>query len=152
MTTGRSDGSAEGAVLLEDVPERWAVHGSEEVYRGSAPFGVRLDEISVPGNDVRFRRLVVEHPGAAECASLRRVINGGEALPASVARRFHEVLPDASLYQMYGPTETTVASAGLRWTPDFAPAAAAPIGRPVASRIGRLSRSRNSLSGSMPSA
>ena len=49
---------------LVDRPERWPVHGSEEVYRGSAPFGVRLDEISAPGREERFRRLVVEHPGA----------------------------------------------------------------------------------------
>ncbi|HEU0016395.1 MAG TPA: amino acid adenylation domain-containing protein, partial [Longimicrobium sp.] len=72
----------------------------------------------------------VEHPGAAACTSLERVINGGEALPASVARRFLEVLPGAALYQMYGPTEATVAAAGFRWTPDFAEAAA-PIGRPL---------------------
>jgi amino acid adenylation domain-containing protein/thioester reductase-like protein len=76
-------------------------------------------------------RAFAEHPAAGECTSLRRVINGGEALPASVARRFLEVLPDAALYHMYGPTETTVGSAGFRWTPDFADAAA-PIGRPVA--------------------
>jgi amino acid adenylation domain-containing protein len=72
----------------------------------------------------------VEHPAAATCTSLRRVINGGEALPASVARRLREVLPDAALYQMYGPTETTVAASGFRWTPDCVDAAA-PIGRPV---------------------
>jgi amino acid adenylation domain-containing protein/thioester reductase-like protein len=76
-------------------------------------------------------RAFAEHPAAGTCTSLRRVINGGEALPASVARRFLQVLPDAALYQMYGPTETTVGSSGFRWTADFADVAA-PIGRPVA--------------------
>jgi 8-oxo-dGDP phosphatase len=54
----------EPAEGLEDVPEQWPVHGSEQLYRGSAPFGVRMDEISAPGGDERFHRLVVEHPGA----------------------------------------------------------------------------------------
>jgi amino acid adenylation domain-containing protein len=75
-------------------------------------------------------QVFVEHPGAAACTSLERVINGGEALPAAVARRLLELLPNVALWQMYGPTETTVASAGFRWTPAFADAAA-PIGRPV---------------------
>ncbi len=54
----------EPAEGLEDVPEQWPVHGSEQLYRGSAPFGVRMDEISAPGRDERFHRLVLEHPGA----------------------------------------------------------------------------------------
>ncbi|HEX6373941.1 MAG TPA: amino acid adenylation domain-containing protein, partial [Longimicrobium sp.] len=72
----------------------------------------------------------VEHPEAASCTSLVRVMNGGEALAPAIARRLGEVLPNAALYQMYGPTETTVASSGLRWTPDVA-GIVAPIGRPI---------------------
>ena len=49
---------------LRDEPEAWPVHATEDVWRGAAPFAVRLDEISVPGEDERFARLVVEHPGA----------------------------------------------------------------------------------------
>ena len=49
---------------LGDEPEVWPVHATEDVWRGPAPFAVRLDEISVPGDDERFSRLVVEHPGA----------------------------------------------------------------------------------------
>ncbi len=49
---------------LQDRPESWPVHGSEELFRRAAPFAVRLDEISAPDRDVRFHRLVVEHPGA----------------------------------------------------------------------------------------
>ncbi|HEU0055422.1 MAG TPA: amino acid adenylation domain-containing protein, partial [Longimicrobium sp.] len=75
-------------------------------------------------------RAFVEHPEAATCTSLVRVMNGGEALAPAIARRFGELLPGAALYHMYGPTETTVASSGLRWTPDVA-GTVAPIGRPI---------------------
>jgi ADP-ribose pyrophosphatase len=51
-------------VPLTDEPEAWPVHGSEEVWRGSAPFAVRRDQVSRPGHDEQFGRLVVEHPGA----------------------------------------------------------------------------------------
>lgn len=47
-----------------DRPERWPVHESEDIWRGSTPFAVRRDLVSVPGRDGTFWRLVVEHPGA----------------------------------------------------------------------------------------
>lgn len=53
-----------------DVPERWPVHRSEDVWRGSAPFAVRRDEVSRPGSPERFGRLVVEHPGAVVVLAL----------------------------------------------------------------------------------
>jgi 8-oxo-dGTP pyrophosphatase MutT (NUDIX family) len=50
---------------VSDRPESWPVHGVEQVWRGGAPFAVRLDTLSVPGRpDETFSRLVVEHPGA----------------------------------------------------------------------------------------
>jgi 8-oxo-dGDP phosphatase len=49
---------------LRDEPESWPVHSSEDVWRGSAPFAVRLDQVSVPGQEETFGRVVVEHPGA----------------------------------------------------------------------------------------
>ncbi len=56
-----TDGSAEA----RDVPESWPVHEVEQIWDGPAPFSVRRDVISRPGHaDVRFGRLVVEHPGA----------------------------------------------------------------------------------------
>jgi ADP-ribose pyrophosphatase len=57
-----ADGEPDG--WLEDRPEEWPVHGTQELYRGRAPFVVRWDELSAPGRDERFSRLVVEHPGA----------------------------------------------------------------------------------------
>jgi ADP-ribose pyrophosphatase len=50
---------------VSDVPESWPVHEVEQIWRGAAPFSVRRDTISAPGHpDVRFGRLVLEHPGA----------------------------------------------------------------------------------------
>nr|QEO73684.1 AMP-dependent synthetase and ligase [uncultured bacterium] len=46
-------------------------------------------------------------PKAAGCTSLRRVICSGEALPAELAARFHEVL-STGLHNLYGPTEAAV--------------------------------------------
>jgi 8-oxo-dGTP pyrophosphatase MutT (NUDIX family) len=52
---------------LADVSEEWPVVASEDVYRGGAPFAVRSDTLHHPdhGPDDAFRRIVVEHPGAA---------------------------------------------------------------------------------------
>jgi 8-oxo-dGTP pyrophosphatase MutT (NUDIX family) len=48
-----------------DRPEQWPVHEVEDVWSGPAPFSVRRDLVSAPAHpDVRFGRLVVEHPGA----------------------------------------------------------------------------------------
>lgn len=49
---------------LRDEPQSWPVHGSEDIWRGGAPFAVRQDVISVPGGEETFARVVVEHPGA----------------------------------------------------------------------------------------
>lgn len=50
---------------LSDSPQSWPVHATEEIWRGSAPFSVRRDEISAPSlPEDRFGRLVLEHPGA----------------------------------------------------------------------------------------
>ena len=50
---------------LRDVPETWPVHEVERIWDGPAPFSVRRDIISTPGDpDEHFGRLVLEHPGA----------------------------------------------------------------------------------------
>jgi ADP-ribose pyrophosphatase len=50
---------------LSDRPESWPVHDVERIWKGGAPFSVRRDLISAPGQpDERFGRLVLEHPGA----------------------------------------------------------------------------------------
>ena len=64
------------------------------------------------------------------CASLRRVIASGEALPWELQERFHRRLP-ASLHNLYGPTEAAI---DVSFQPcvrgDARPVV--PIGRPIA--------------------
>ncbi|MDX2600462.1 amino acid adenylation domain-containing protein [Streptomyces caniscabiei] len=72
-------------------------------------------------------QVFLEEPAAARCTGLRRVLCSGEALPASVAARFHEVL-SAELHNLYGPTEASVdVTAG----PVLPGAERVVIGRPV---------------------
>ena len=61
--------------------------------------------------------------------SLRTVMLGGEALPASLATQVKENLPGSKLINMYGPTETTIWSA----THEIEQVGSTiPIGRPIA--------------------
>ncbi|MFE0627637.1 non-ribosomal peptide synthase/polyketide synthase [Streptomyces sp. NPDC058864] len=73
-------------------------------------------------------RAFLDEPAAAACTGLRRVICSGEALPAALAARFHEVLGTAGLHNLYGPTEASVDVTAHQVTPG---ADAVPIGRPV---------------------
>ncbi|MEU2315689.1 amino acid adenylation domain-containing protein [Streptomyces albidoflavus] len=52
-------------------------------------------------------KVFLGEPSAAACASLRRVVCGGEALPAELQAWFSSVL-DADLFNVYGPTEAAV--------------------------------------------
>ncbi|MFI8930440.1 amino acid adenylation domain-containing protein [Streptomyces sp. NPDC053474] len=71
----------------------------------------------------------VDEPAAADCASLRHVVCSGEALPADLAARFHDVL-GAELHNLYGPTEAAVDVTYHRASPDET-GGTVPIGRPV---------------------
>jgi amino acid adenylation domain-containing protein len=73
----------------------------------------------------------LEYHEASECRNLARVICSGEALPASLARRFYDRLPDTDLHNLYGPTEAAidVTSWDCR---QKAVGDGVPIGRPVA--------------------
>ncbi|HZF09926.1 MAG TPA: amino acid adenylation domain-containing protein, partial [Thermoanaerobaculia bacterium] len=76
--------------------------------------------------------------GLGRCRSLRRVMASGEALPAELAARFHELLGGAlgpagtaELHNLYGPTEAAVDVTAHRTLPGPA-RRAVPIGRPIA--------------------
>ena len=76
-------------------------------------------------------RLFLEHPAAASCVSLRRVICSGEALTRDVQRRFFEVLPGSELHNLYGPTEAAIdVTAWQCHVDDDIPVV--PIGAPIA--------------------
>ncbi|MES1240711.1 MAG: amino acid adenylation domain-containing protein, partial [Acidobacteriota bacterium] len=73
-------------------------------------------------------RVFLDAPGA-EPADLKRVICSGEALPADVVRRFHEILPGVELHNLYGPTEAAV---DVTAWPCVEDEPSIPIGRPIA--------------------
>ncbi|MGK4003929.1 amino acid adenylation domain-containing protein [Sorangium sp. So ce1036] len=73
----------------------------------------------------------LETPGVASCASLRRVICSGEALPSELARRFFERLSGAELHNLYGPTEASIdVTSWVCRRGDTS--ASVPIGHPIA--------------------
>nr|WP_237514660.1 non-ribosomal peptide synthase/polyketide synthase [Streptomyces sp. SID4945] len=74
-------------------------------------------------------RAFLAEPTVPGCASLRQVMCSGEALPAPLAARFHEVLPGCRLYNLYGPTEASVDVTAHEV--GAAPGGTVPIGRPV---------------------
>ncbi|HEV8241012.1 MAG TPA: amino acid adenylation domain-containing protein [Thermoanaerobaculia bacterium] len=82
--------------------------------------------------------VLLDEPGFAACNKLRRVVCGGEALSASLRRRFAERCRaygiDAELYNAYGPTEATIGSTCGRCDCEASdtPGATTPIGRPIA--------------------
>jgi amino acid adenylation domain-containing protein len=76
--------------------------------------------------------LLLQEPAFARCDRLRRVLVGGEALPADVRTRFTNTF-SVPLSNMYGPTETTVDATRYECPVETSPASAStPIGRPKA--------------------
>ncbi|WP_019059449.1 non-ribosomal peptide synthase/polyketide synthase [Streptomyces prunicolor] len=73
-------------------------------------------------------RAFLDEPGAAHCIELLQVMCSGEALPAQLAARFHQVLPGSRLHNLYGPTEASVDVTAHEVPAD---PATVPIGRPV---------------------
>ncbi|MFL5542922.1 MAG: amino acid adenylation domain-containing protein, partial [Longimicrobiaceae bacterium] len=73
----------------------------------------------------------VEAADPGRCATLKRVVCSGEALPPALVERFHARLPSSvALHNLYGPTEAAVDVS--RWAcPRDAAVDVVPIGRPV---------------------
>jgi amino acid adenylation domain-containing protein len=75
-------------------------------------------------------RVFLEAEGLSGCASIKRVICSGEALPYELQERFFKVL-NAELHNLYGPTEAAVDV--THWACQRSSARkVVPIGRPVA--------------------
>ncbi|TCP54571.1 amino acid adenylation domain-containing protein [Tumebacillus sp. BK434] len=53
-------------------------------------------------------QIFAEEKGIEECTSLRRILCGGEALPADLQARVFARLPHVELHNLYGPTEAAV--------------------------------------------
>ena len=72
----------------------------------------------------------LEARGAAQCASLRRIVCSGEALPAPTVQRFKRVLPATALHNLYGPTEAAIDVTA--WScPETFDDDIVPIGKPI---------------------
>jgi amino acid adenylation domain-containing protein/FkbH-like protein len=112
-----------GATLVMAAPEAHRAPGLlvEEVTR----HGITVLQV-VP----TMLRALLEEPGFAACASLRRVFAGGEALTPEVVASFRGV-SGAELVNLYGPTEVTIDSVTWRCAEDVAAGAVVPIGRPI---------------------
>ncbi|MFG1682949.1 amino acid adenylation domain-containing protein [Nonomuraea sp. NPDC049269] len=74
-------------------------------------------------------RSFLDVPGVGACTSLRDVMCSGEALPADLAGRFHDLL-GARLHNLYGPTEAAVDVTAWACRPGWAEARV-PIGGPI---------------------
>jgi amino acid adenylation domain-containing protein len=76
-------------------------------------------------------RVVLDHPGLADCSSLVRVVCSGEALHAEFRERFFARLPGTELHNLYGPTEAAVDVTAWQCRKDDT-SPVVPIGKPIA--------------------
>jgi amino acid adenylation domain-containing protein len=74
-------------------------------------------------------KVFLQEPDAGKCVSLRRVVCGGEALPAELQAWFASVL-EADLFNVYGPTEAAVDVSSMLCPKNPEPGPVL-IGRPV---------------------
>ncbi|MBY8943659.1 non-ribosomal peptide synthetase, partial [Pseudomonas tolaasii] len=72
----------------------------------------------------------IHEPGVQACASLKRIVCSGEALPLDAQLQVFAKLPGAGLYNLYGPTEAAIDV--THWTCVDEGADSVPIGRPIA--------------------
>jgi acyl-coenzyme A synthetase/AMP-(fatty) acid ligase len=70
------------------------------------------------------------YEGCTSCSSLRHIVASGEALPAELAARVRQGLPQAGLHNLYGPTEAAIDV--THWTCQDDGGNTIPIGRPIA--------------------
>jgi len=77
-------------------------------------------------------RLFVAERGLEDCASLRAVFSGGEALPLDLAALCRGRLPAAVLRNQYGPTEISIDTTDHVYGRDDAARGFVPLGRPLA--------------------
>ena len=79
--------------------------------------------------------VLLAQPGFDACTSLRLVICGGEALPAALAQRLLQVLPDVQLVNAYGPSEATITACAWVRPDDADMTADPPIGQPLSGTL-----------------
>jgi ADP-ribose pyrophosphatase len=110
---------------LADVPESWPVVGSEDLHRDDWVVALRSDRVVAPGDPdgEPFRRLVMEHPGAAVVLAVDGPVGEERVLLVrqyrhAAQRRFVE-LP-AGLCDAHGEDPLAVAKRELREEAQYA--------------------------------
>ncbi|MFF5900976.1 amino acid adenylation domain-containing protein, partial [Streptomyces argenteolus] len=131
LLTGRSDPGASVRELLAPL-----VAGAAQVVAppgddAAALAGLVREEAvtTLPLTPSALEAFLAE-PDAARCTGLRRVLCGGEPLPAGLAERLRAALPGAELHVLYGPPEASSDALALTAGPEDA-ATYPPAGRPV---------------------
>ncbi|WP_137821500.1 non-ribosomal peptide synthase/polyketide synthase [Pseudomonas sp. D(2018)] len=75
-------------------------------------------------------QLSVAEQGTRQCASLKRIVCSGEALPAELQGQVFAQLPGVGLFNLYGPTEAAIDV--THWTCRDEGRDSVPIGQPIA--------------------
>jgi amino acid adenylation domain-containing protein len=75
-------------------------------------------------------QMLLDHPDVAKLSGIRQILCGGEALPAVLAQRLRECLPDVRLHNLYGPSEAATALTALDCRPATG-CSTLPVGKPV---------------------
>ncbi len=75
----------------------------------------------------------IHEPGVHTCASLKRIVCSGEALPLDAQLQVFAKLPTAALFNLYGPTEAAIDV--THWACVDEGADSVPIGRPIANLV-----------------
>ncbi|MGW4366355.1 amino acid adenylation domain-containing protein [Nocardia takedensis] len=105
--------------LLGNATGAAVVVGDPDAYRDpeSLIATVRAHDVTHLQVVPTLLQALCEDPDFAECASLRVLASGGEALPARLAAQAEAILPAVALVNLYGPTETTINAARHRFRP-----------------------------------
>ncbi|MEU4776731.1 amino acid adenylation domain-containing protein [Micromonospora sp. NPDC023633] len=77
---------------------------------------IRDTQITVAHFVPSMLRFFVAEPAVADCATLRLVICGGEAITTDLVNRFHQTF-DAVLHNQYGPAEASIQVTGCNLRP-----------------------------------
>lgn len=91
---------------------------------------IQREKVTVIQTAPAVLTLLANHPGFGECASLRHIFCGGEALPPDLPVLVQQKLP-VQVHNLYGPSEACIDSTYFTW-PFGQRLPAAPIGRPIA--------------------
>ncbi|GAB1334039.1 hypothetical protein ACE1SV_06290 [Streptomyces sp. E-15] len=116
-----------GATVVMRPDEPWLPTQVPEIVRRHA-----LTVVNVPPTYWSELTLSLDRRQAADLASLRLLVLGGEAVPADTLAAWRAAVPWVRVCNAYGPTETTVTA--TTYDADEPPAGSVPIGRPLGDR------------------